>query len=449
MKNKLLLVLVFISSFLSAQNIVGSWEGTLKVSNVELPLIIHIQREDGNYTSTFDSPKQGAKGIPLTTTSFENGKLHLEAQKFNISYDGRLEFDTIKGEFKQNGMTFPLELKRMNQPFSFNRPQTPKPPFHYNEKEVFIKNNIEGNQLAGTLVTPKNTKNKNFPILVMITGSGSQDRNETLFGHQPFWVIADYLAQKGIGSLRLDDRGIGKSEKGKKGATTADFATDISSAVDYLVAQNFTNIGLLGHSEGGMIAPMVAIKNPKVKFQILLSAPGVPIKDLMIKQTSMLTNTSNMESKNSQLYDFIIHYQGKNLKTDIEKWIRQNFINDIPKEQLNAFAKQQSQMLSHPWFVYFIQFNPDDYLAKTKIPTLALNGSLDRQVSAKENLNGITKSLQKANNQNFKIVEIKGLNHLFQTAKTGHPNEYAEIEETFSPKALKMISDWVLSHKKN
>lgn len=453
MKKIFLFVLMFLSTLFSAQKIVGNWEGNLKTPSFELPIIIHILKGENGYQSTFDSPKQGAKDIPFNKTNFNDGKLHLEHSSLHISYDGILKNDEIIGTFQQNGMRFPMNLKPLKKEFNFHRPQTPKPPFDYHSQEVSFKNKTEGNLLAGTLVTPKNTTNKDFPIVVMITGSGKQDRNETLFQHQPFWVIADYLAQKGIGSLRLDDRGVGKSEKGKDGATSTDFAGDIASAVDFLNQQKFTNIGLLGHSEGGMIAPMVALQNKNVKFQILLAAPGIPIKELMLIQNEKMASLNGVppstiaENKliNTQIYDFVLHYQGENLKSDLKDFIATTMKDKLSENQLTQFAENQSESISNPWFRYFIQFNPDDYLSKTEIPTLALNGKLDVQVTAKENLEGIEKSLQKARSKKLKIIAFDKLNHLFQTAKTGSPTEYAEIEETIAPKVLETITQWIHS----
>ena len=285
----------------------------------------------------------------------------------------------------------------------------------------------------------------------MITGSGAQDRNEEMFEHKPFLVIADYLAKKGIATLRLDDRGIGDSEKGEEDATSADFATDINSAVNYLVKNGYKNIGLIGHSEGGMIAPMVANRNKNVKFLILLAAPGIPIIELTLDQNKKLAESANLPqaaidevlSIKSKTFTYARNYNGKDFKADFTKYLQENYPNMSAQEREPYIAQ-----MSSPWFQYFIKFNPDDYLSKVKIPVLAVDGSLDLQVSAKENLAGIKKSLTKAGNKNFEIVEFEGLNHLFQTATTGNPSEYGQIEETFSPKVLDKISSWILQLQK-
>ncbi|MDP2454406.1 MULTISPECIES: S9 family peptidase [unclassified Kaistella] len=448
MKTKYLigLLLLTFQIFLS-QNITGSWYGNLDVQGQKLPLVFHIEQEGNDLKSTFDSPTQGAKGIPIQKTLFENNELTLNASNLGITFKGKLNNKKIEGIFSQSGMNFPLILTRNAETTVVNRPQTPKPPFNYNSDDVTFKNDTEGNTLAGTIVTPKNFK-KSQPILVMITGSGAQDRNEEMFEHKPFLVIADDLAKKRIATLRLDDRGIGGSEKGKEGATSEDFATDINSAVNYLVKNGYKNIGLIGHSEGGMIAPMVADLNKNVKFLVLLAAPGIPILDLVLDQNKKLAEGANLPQDaidevlaiKSKTFTYAKNYKGKDFKTDFTKYLEENFPKMTAQER-EAYIAQ----MSSAWFQYFIKFNPDDYLSKVKIPVLAVDGSLDMQVSAKENLAGIKKSLTKAGNNKFETIEFEGLNHLFQTAKTGNPSEYGQIEETFSPKVLDKISSWILA----
>lgn len=338
-----------------------------------------------------------------------------------------------------------------------NRPQTPKPPFDYIVEDVEFKNETQGNLLAGTLSLPKDKKN--FPIAILITGSGAQNRDEEILGHKPFAVIADDFAKKGIATLRLDDRGVGGSEKGKENPTAFDFSTDINSAVKYLFQKGYKNIGLIGHSEGGMIAPMVANENKNVKFMVLLAGPGIPITDLMVTQnyevgksqgvqeSELQENTKNL----NQIYGFIKKYQGNDLKADLSKYVtsileKNDEYKDNPKK-IEEIVNLNVNTITNPWFLYFLKQNPQLQLQKIKIPTLALNGSKDVQVSAKENLNGIKKSLTKAGNKNFKIEEIQSVNHLFQTAKTGAVSEYSEIEETFSPTVLNIMSDWILKLK--
>lgn len=456
MKCLIFFTMLFGSVLLYAQEFTGTWKGDLDVMGSKLPLVLHIEKTDSGYISTMDSPAQGAMGLKVATTEVSGENLNFKMPDLGLSYAGKLKENTIQGTFTQYGTELPLTLSRSTKSESvLVRPQEPHPPYDYLVEEVKIKNEKEGNLLAGSLVLPKNFK-PSQPMVVMITGSGPQNRDEELFGHKPFLVLADALAKKGIASLRMDDRGMGSSEKGKDDPTTADFATDIDAAVRYLSAKGYTNIGLIGHSEGGMIAPMVADDNKNVKFLVLLAAPGVPIDELMIQQNHDLlklngaseTFLKNLDQENKKIYDFIIHYKGSQLSQDLQPLVKQLLQSQqVPEAQLENATEKTVETLSNPWFLYFIKFNPEKYLSKIKIPVLALNGSLDFQVSAKENLVAIKSSLTKAGNKNFETVEIPHLNHLFQTATTGNISEYAQIEETFSPKALALITNWILQLK--
>jgi hypothetical protein len=460
MKNLLtILFLFFFSSLTFAQDFSGSWKGDLEVMGQKLPLVFHISQKENEYTTTLDSPMQGAVGIPMDKTEVANQEISIRNSTMNAVFKGKITDGKLSGKFTQNGFDLPLVLSRADKDAAvFNRPQEPKPPFDYATEELKIKNESQGNILAGTLVIPKNFI-KTSPVVVFITGSGAQNRDEELFGHKPFLVIADYLAKKGIASLRMDDRGVGGSDKGKVGATSADFATDISSAVNDLVAHGFKNIGLIGHSEGGMIAPMVANQNKNVKFMVLLAAPGIPISDLMVIQNDNMGKLAGLPEKtldqnrkiNQETYDFVKKYKGNNLEKEMlpfmENQLKTVAAGKMTSEEIFEKSKKDLEIFENPWFQYFLKFNPDNYLSKIKIPVLALNGSLDMQVSAKENLEGIRQSLTKAGNKNFKIVEFPNLNHLFQTTKTGNPMEYGQIEETIAPEVLQKISDWVLGIK--
>ena len=448
--------LLFMSYLGFSQDINGSWSGELDIQGMKLPLVLHIKTDGALLKSTLDSPKQGAKDIPVKNTTFDNNTLTVEAPDLGVSYKGNYSNGKIEGKFKQGAMELPLILEKNQgqKEYTFNRPQMPKGPFNYTIEEVSFVNPIDKNTLAGTITTPKDKKN--FPIVVMITGSGSQNRDEELFGHKPFWVIADDFAKKGIGCLRLDDRGIGGSSKVDKKSTTADFATDINSAVDFLAQKGYTTISLLGHSEGGMIAPMVATMNKKVKFIVSMAGPGIKCSNLLLKQIEQggLLAGENPEKvkldvlTSKKLYDYIETYRGKELAKDLETF----HINELKKypsefikaDQIEALAKSETKQMSSPWFLYFIKFDPQRYLSKIKIPVLAINGSKDFQVDAVTNLEGFKKELTKAGNKKFEIVNFEGLNHLFQNCKTGAFSEYVEIEQTISPKVLEKMSDWIL-----
>jgi len=278
---KIILLLILISGYASvfSQEIIGSWAGELNVQGRKIPLIFNIKKIGDTYESTADSPMQGAKDIPIDNTIFSNDELLLDAKKLGFQYKGKFENQTITGTFSQGGMTIDLVLSRKKEnEFELKRPQEPKAPFNYIIQEVTFTNPKDNNILAGTLTLPKDKKE--FPIAVLITGSGQENRDSEIFGHKPFWVIADDFAKKGIGVLRIDDRGIGGSSKGNNNDTSENFAGDINTAVDFLSKKGYKNIGLIGHSEGGLIAPMVAAKNKNVKFLISMAGPGVSIDEL-------------------------------------------------------------------------------------------------------------------------------------------------------------------------
>ncbi len=452
MKTLISMVLILLAQTFYAQEITGSWQGELDIQGMKLPLILHVNKDEENLKSTLDSPKQGAKDLPVSKTEFVNNELKFEATNLGVSYKGTLKDGKIEGTFSQGGMQLPLTFVKSTgeNKTVFNRPQTPKEPFDYKTEEVTFVNSIDKNTLAGTISIPKNFKNSD-KILVMITGSGKQNRDEELFGHKPFAVIADDFAKKGIATLRLDDRGIGGSSKGKDDDTSANYATDISTAVDFLVKKGYKNIGLIGHSEGGMIAPIVSTTNKNVKFLVLMAGPGTQLDELLLKQNESAGKLAGMSDKdlaeakigNQKIYNFIKNYKGNNYETDLKNFMTENFKGKMTDAEINQTVNQTKKN----WFRYFIKFNPDHYLSKIKIPVLALNGSKDFQVPAKDNLAAIKKSLTKAGNKNFEIAEMEGLNHLFQECKTGAFSEYADIEQTISPKVLEKMSSWILKRK--
>jgi hypothetical protein len=460
MKSKVLIFFLFVSfQSLFSQEIQGSWAGNLSIQGTQLPLIFNIQKNGDLYQTTLDSPMQGAKGIPIKETTFANNELQIAAPNLNLKFSGLFKGETIEGTFVQNGGSFPLVLSRKpNETPALKRPQEPKPPFDYPIEEVVFVNSKDKNTLAGTLTLPKNKKD--FPVVILITGSGPQNRDSEIFGHKPFAVIANDFAQKGIGVLRLDDRGVGGSSKGNSKDTSANYATDINAAVDFLSAKGFGKIGLLGHSEGGMIAPIVASQNKKVQFIISLAGPGIPIDQMMLLQTQSIAKSQGATTTqidatsafNKKVYDYIINYKGTNLQADFQTYLKEEFKKitknqGVTETQIDEFVAQQIRSVTSPWYVYFLKFNPDLYWSKIKIPVLALNGSLDLQVKATENLAGIQASLAKAGNKKATIKELPGLNHLFQEAKTGSTTEYSTIEQTIAPVVLDTMSDWILGLK--
>ncbi|MDP4116786.1 MAG: alpha/beta fold hydrolase, partial [Bacteroidota bacterium] len=406
-----------------------------------------------------DSPQQGAKDIPTTKVLFEGDSVKIIANNISAMFQGKLIKDSsiIKGIWYQIGKMFPLNLSKTDKPLTINRPQEPKGPYPYNEEQVSFKNKKANINLAGTLTTPK-TGSK-FPVVVMITGSGPQDRDENIFNHKPFKVIADYLTRLGIAVLRFDDRGTGSSEGDFSKATTQDFAGDVTAAVDYLKSRKDINkkkIGLIGHSEGGIIAPICAVNSKNISFIVLLAGTGVKGDELLLEQTRLVSLAYGMDTATinrsldlaKKIYPELQKEQDNKILTKTLEQLYTQYWNSLPEslktEQPLPTLIRQSQALTSPWFKYFVGYDPSKMLRKVKIPVLVLNGSNDLQVPPKQNLPAIEKALKQAGNKDYKIVEIPGLNHLFQHSKTGSTGEYASIEETFAPEALKILGDWIL-----
>ncbi|ESU24854.1 hypothetical protein FEDK69T_04070 [Flavobacterium enshiense DK69] len=448
----------------SAQDITGQWNGVLKVQGTQLRLVFHITKSGNGFSSTMDSPDQGAAGIPTTSTSFENSKLKIEVANAQIEYSGEFKDDEIIGTFKQSGYEFPMNLSRKPiEKETIKRPQEPVTPYPYHTEDVTFNNPKANITLAGTLSLPK--KEGNFPAVILITGSGPQNRDEELLGHKPFLVISDYLTKNGIAVLRYDDRGIGQSKGDFKSANSADFATDVESAIAYLKTRKEINkkkIGLIGHSEGGLIAPMVASKSKDVDFIVLLAGTGIQGDQLLLLQQELIgkaagaseTDIQKTYQNNKKIFEMVgKSTDDEKLKADLKLTIKEMLKNDPTAEipsgmSEDEFISVQVEQITSPWMLYFLRFNPSSTLEKVKCPVLAINGEKDLQVPAKVNLSAIENSLKKGGNKKITIKEFPNLNHLFQECKTGSPSEYAEIEQTFSPAALDEITKWILNQTK-
>ncbi len=459
------MVSIAITNFVHAQNLTGNWYGLLEIPGKKLRINFHIKATNTGFVTTMDSPDQGAQGVPTDKTTINGSELIIEASKLGMIYKATFvkEKDELQGSFTQGPGTLPLNLSRkelVSETKLTKRPQDPTD-FPYKQEEVTFKNTNAGNELAGTLTLPSNGQVSK--IVILISGSGPQDRNEEIqqFNHRPFLVWSDYLTRKGIAVLRYDDRGVGKSTGDFAKATTADFAEDVESAVDFIKSRpdlKSLKIGLMGHSEGGMIAPIVASKNPSVKFMVLLAGPGIPISDLMVRQVKDQMQLAGVSDKlitstaalNKKIYTTAGDFKNLNdaeFKTKIDsallKVFRNNNSEHDSEEVITQKVSNTSKQLDSPWFRYFISFNPQQYLSKVTCPVLAINGTLDMQVSSDENLKGIKESLAKAGNKNFEIFPILNLNHLLQLAKTGSVAEYSELEETVNPQALEKVTHWI------
>lgn len=456
-----LLIILFAALTLNAQDITGQWNGALTIQGNQLRLVFNVTKTDTGFSSTMDSPDQGAKDIPVTRTTFEDPKITFEVSNLHIQYTGELKGDEIIGTFKQGGHELAMNLSRKTiEKVVVKRPQDPVKPYPYYTEEVTFQNSKANCSLAGTLSLPK--KDGNYPVVILITGSGPQNRDEELLGHKPFLVIADYLTKNGIGVLRYDDRGVGQSTGDFKAATSADFATDVESAIAYLKTRkeiNKNEIGLIGHSEGGLIAPMVASKSKDVSFIVLLAGPGIRGDKLLLLQQESIANASGALkteidkslSTNAAIFEMVI-------KSPDDEKLRSNITNVINEQITPAevpagmtkdeFVLAQVNQILSPWMVYFIKFDPATVLEKVKCPVLAVNGEKDLQVPPKENVPAIENALQKGGNKKVTTKVFPDLNHLFQECKSGLPAEYAGIEQTFSPTALDYITKWIIAQAK-
>ena len=390
--------------------LLGAWSGKLTVGPMSLTLVLHLEQADGYVKVSLDSPDQGAKGIPAFKEYLSDDSLAVKVEMIGMTYRARLKDGQLDGTFSQNG--FSTKLVLTNGVAEVKRPQMPKSPYPYTTEEVTFRNETDGATLAGTLTWPvgydKNVKKK--PVVVLlVSGSGQQNRDEELFDHKPFLVIADYLARQGIATLRYDDHATGKSVGGEvKNATTLDFSRDAAAGIDFLRDNKaFSKVGILGHSEGGSIAFMLGAQK-KVDFIVSLAGPGV-------KGDTLLAAQGNR----------ILSLAGQPANMTVEKY------------------RQQDAVQQTPWLKWFCNYDPSDDIRNTRCPVFALNGDRDCQVLSSLNLEAI-RSLLPASDRNM-IKEYPALNHLFQHCTTGLPTEYGQIEETISPEVLEDIAKWIQS----
>ena len=443
----------------------GIWLGPIKTPAGDLRIVFHVARnQDGSLTVTADSPDQGASGLEVDSFTIADGRLRIEMTKVGGSFEGALSANGQKaeGEWKQAGGSFPLTLERVERVPEPNRPQYPKKPYPYNEEEVSYENAAAGATFAATLTYPKS--GGPFPAVVLITGSGPQDRDETVLGQKPFLVLADHLTRQGIAVLRADDRGVGGSTGDSSKATTEDYAGDTLAGVAYLKTRTEIDpkrIGLIGHSEGASIAPIAANRSVDVAFVVLVAPPGVDGEQIVLAQSGLILKAEGVPDSlvAEQVADTAGYLEvAKQIKDDAaaEKRIRDVYaakLASMTDEQKKAAGITDAaaeggveaivKRMLNPWFRYFISYDPAPALRQVKAPVLAIWGEKDLQVPPKQNLPAVESALRLGGNQHYVVKELPGLNHLLQTAKTGSPSEYARIEETMSPVALKTISDWI------
>ncbi len=443
----------------------GAWQGELLIQGQPLTIIININKQsDDSYKGTFDSPDQKAFGVPFTEVTFANNILNCGISKMLLFVSGELmPNDSLKLLWQQGPAVFPLKLGRIKgENRSVKRPQEPQGVLPYQVKEVSFVNKIDQIKLKGTLTIPQGKGP--FPAVVLVSGSGPQNRNSAVFDHQPFLVLSDFLTRHGIAVLRYDDRGTGESEGVFKIATSIDFANDANAAFNFLSQQNGIDknkVGIAGHSEGGMIAPMVATQNKKVSFVVMIAGPALPIDSLMYEQirlTMEASHTSEKDIQNQLIFNHQLFNYLKAMPTydkadaGLDSFIKQVVIGQMGNDTNGLFvtvAAQAKQLHSvvTPWFHYFINYQPKSNLSYLKMPVLGLYGGKDLQVRALSNASVLQTILEKSKNKVFKVYTFPNLNHLMQTATTGSIEEYNEITETFNEAAMQMIADWILTLK--
>jgi pimeloyl-ACP methyl ester carboxylesterase len=431
----------------SVAAIEGSWEGSLKIPVGDLRLRLNVSRGEGGLKATLDSIDQGARGIPVSEVSFAEGRLVWRIANIGASYEGQLNEagDLVTGTFNQ-GAKLTLNLRRLTAAdiaaSAPKRPQTPKPPYPYRSEDVEFSSKAAGIKLAGTLTIPAGPGP--HPGLVLISGSGAQDRDETLFDHKPFAVIADHLARQGVAVLRYDDRGTAKSGGTFKGATTLDFALDAEGAFEYLRTRKelaSAKLGLGGHSEGGVVAPLVAARRTDVAFLVLLAGTGVPGDQILYAQGAAILRASKAPEEaiatQRKMQEAMFRLAATEMAAD-------EVVHQI-QETLGTQTgiSEMAHQVTEPWFRAFLRLDPAVALAQVKCPVLVLNGELDLQVLPDQNVPAIEAALKKGGDKLVEVKRLPKLNHLFQTANTGGPAEYSQIEESFSPVALEAMSSFL------
>jgi len=432
----------------------GVWRASLQRDRVALRLVLNVSTGNSGTRATLDSPDLPAYGMAVEGLIHTAGTVRFNVPVANVTFEGKLDprLQSLSGRWLRSGqspatITFKRDAAEVT---GYKRSQWPVKPERYTAHEVAIENpQARGVVLAGTLTLPEGKGP--FPAAVLISGSGPQDRDETIFGHRPFAVLADYLSRHGIAVLRYDDRGFGKSTGDFELATSADFATDANAAVDFLRGRpeiDRSAVGLIGHSEGGMIGPIAAATNVDVAFLVLLAGPGTNTDQLLLSQWRVNGQSQGMSAESLDKGEAVIRSVVGSVRASsdaadagrrLDKLLAAQSLQamGMGEAQRASFAKQWTS----PWMRYFINYKPAEFLSRVHVPVLALGGSVDHQVPSAENLQAIGAAL--AENADVTVEELPGINHMFQTAKTGAVGEYADIAETFAPVAMELIANWI------
>ncbi len=434
----------------------GTWQSALETHGMRLRLQLHVSHDtEGQLIGSLDSLDQSVTGLPATNLTLEGIDFHFEVPAVAGTFEGKFEAakNTLNGSWSQTGADATLEFKRSDEPLILRRPQTPLEPYPYSVESIAFANAAALVDLTGTLTLPKGPGP--FPSVVLIAGSGPEDRDESMAGHKPFLVLADYLTRKGFAVLRYDKRGIGGSTGSVDRSTTLDFGADAQAAVAYLKSRKDIDpkkIGLIGHSEGAMIAPYLAIHSQDIAWVVLLAPPATNGENTLINQSAMIGEVGGLSAPQllaSLTFDRAAYEVVRNEKDPAA--IAEKVKALVKESGLDAalpptVLETQLRMLTSPWFRFFLDYDPLPVLQALKTSTLALYGQKDLQVPVKFNLVPFKKALEDAGNKDFEVRELPDLNHLFQHAFSGSPAEYQAIEETFSPETLQIISEWILHH---
>lgn len=449
-------------SVTSKNLIMGDWSGTLDIGIAQINIILHLQEfADESIRGTFDYLEEKMYGLEIDSLTFQNNTLKFEIKNFLVSFEGVLINNDlqISGQWSQHGKLFPISFEKGKKSIEApKRPQEPKLPYPY--KEEVISFDGQNTTLSGTFTSP--FSKAPFPVVILISGAGPSDRDGSILGHKPLWILADYLTRQGIAVLRFDKRGCGKSTGDFSNATTEDFASDVLAGVEHLLSRKDVDskqIGLIGLSEGGIIAPMVALKSHVIAYIVLMATCGVNGEEMMcawsasIEKDKGSTEESIESDRKYKKELFAVLKSEKNFEI-AAKQLREFIINHTMskenKDELSSFESEaidaEVNYLNTHWLRYFLAYEPALALRKIQIPVLALHGELDKQIFSKQNLPVISQALEEAGNENYKVVELPKLNHIFQTCQTGSFTEYSKIEETISPVALGLIADWILEN---
>ncbi|MEL7160232.1 MAG: alpha/beta hydrolase [Bacteroidota bacterium] len=465
-----LLILLTVAQSAFAQ-LAGNWYAVLDAMGTKLPMQLELRQEGGKWSGTMSDPTGKSPDMDLAAINFDGKKFTYEVPPLGITFSGVQDGKEIRGIFNQANADFPLTYTRHRPdgypieegPITMVRRQQEPTEFPYERIAVTYPGGAEGVTLAGELTVPSSGKPR--ALIVLVSGSGPQDRNAFLgsqVNHSPFLVLSDHLTRKGFGVLRYDDRGVGESTGDFAAATSMDFAADAGAGVSYLRSRPELAgipVGVAGHSEGGLIAPIVAAATAELDFTVLLAGPGVPIAELMLEQRRLVTKAMGIPEaialRDQPALAAAYEWIGQNTELSQEAYVEGLYdlfadqIKNLPEPMqksivdVREFNGQYVKPLSGPWMRWFLAYDPAEYLEQLTVPTLAINGTKDLQVPAEMNLNAIAKSLAVAGNEDVTIVPLLEMNHLFQKADTGAISEYGTIETTFEEEALLVISDWL------